>query len=234
MNFYHRASALAKNILFPIFCLGCEQEGIWVCNNCASMVETAGVFCCPVCHKETERGEACGACRLNSYLSSHAAVTVYREDALIGRMIRTYKYLYAEGIVPVLQMYIVSFFSLHPPLFSSLDAIVPVPLHPKRRAERGFNQSEYLAEAVGICIGTPVRSLLCRKRYTSSQALLSKAARRENVHDAFTCKGESVLDGARILLVDDVFTTGATMQECARALLKAGASEVQGMSVARG
>lgn len=149
-------------------------------------------------------------------------------------MIRAYKYSYAEEILDVMRRYLASFFSSHASLFFSIDVIVPVPLHPRRTAERGFNQAELLAHAVQQFIGKPFSVALRRGRYTSPQALLAKTARLKNVQNAFQLNAMSDIRGARVLLVDDVFTTGATMQECARVLLEAGASDVAGMSVARG
>jgi ComF family protein len=105
--------------------------------------------------------------------------------------------------------------------------VVPVPLHPKRLAKRGFNQAEVLAERMGLF----VQLILKRVKNTISQTGLSRFAREQNVEGAFVCT-QSV--GGEILLVDDVATTGATMNECARVLKRAGATKVYGLVVARG
>ena len=119
----------------------------------------------------------------------------------------------------------------HRGVWGDVDAIVPVPLHPRRYAERGFNQARLLADILGQKIGRPVVDLLKRDRYTLQQAKLSREERQLNVHHAFL---NSNFNANAVLLVDDVFTTGATMQECARVLKASGVKKVIGLSVARG
>ena len=114
-----------------------------------------------------------------------------------------------------------------------LDLLTPVPLHPRRLAERGFNQSELLARDLGERLGIPVAGCLERRRETKAQAGLKAASRWSNVREAFRCADEVVLDGRRVGVVDDVCTTGATLEECARALRAAGCSAVWGIAVAR-
>ncbi len=104
--------------------------------------------------------------------------------------------------------------------------VVPVPLHPKRLAERGYNQAELLARMVGSCLGTPVRCALVRTIHTGEQNKLGGHTRRENLRGAFAVPYPLLVAGSRVMLVDDVMTTGATANECARALLRAGAVEV--------
>jgi ComF family protein len=115
----------------------------------------------------------------------------------------------------------------------AFDAVVPVPLHWKRRWRRGFNQSELLARAMARRCGVPVLNVLTRKRATRSQAGLTNAARRENVSGAFRAARPRSVDGKRILLIDDVMTTGATAAACAGALKRAGARSVTVLALAR-
>jgi ComF family protein len=114
-----------------------------------------------------------------------------------------------------------------------VDVIVPVPLHPRRTRERGYNQSELLARHLGELVGVPVDGRVLRRvRHTDQQAHLGAAERKINVRGAFdaTCERSS---GKHIVLVDDVFTTGATLGECATALLNAGAQGVSAVTLAR-
>ncbi len=112
------------------------------------------------------------------------------------------------------------------------DVLVPVPLHTRRQRERGYNQSELLARRLSAQCGVAVRTdLLRRVRHTEQQALLKGDARRHNVRGAFAAGAE--VQGRRVALVDDVFTTGSTLAECARTLLSAGASGVCALTVAR-
>lgn len=113
---------------------------------------------------------------------------------------------------------------------ATADALVPVPLHPRREAQRGFNQAEELARAVGRYLQRPTRRVLVRVRDTPSQTELDEDERRRNVRGAFAVR-ESVR-GLRLVLVDDVVTTGSTLAECAAVLRAAGAAEVLGVALA--
>lgn len=113
------------------------------------------------------------------------------------------------------------------------DAVIPVPLHHKRKQERGFNQSELLAERVAQLNGLPLLlNKVERVRYTEQQAHLDAAARRRNMQNAFRWKGTQAAP-KRVLLIDDVLTTGATMAACAEALRLAGSQEIKGVALAR-
>jgi ComF family protein len=112
------------------------------------------------------------------------------------------------------------------------DVIVPVPLHPRRERARGYNQAELIARELARWLGKPVKTdWLARVKDTPSQTGLTPAQRIENVQGAFSARDK--VDKARILLVDDVCTTGATLNACARALKRAGAESVQAVTVAR-
>ena len=119
------------------------------------------------------------------------------------------------------------------PRDQSFDMVVPVPLHWRRRLERGFNQSRALAAAVAKRYGVPVSGALRRRRATATQAGLTNARRRENVSGAFVVQRKAAVAGRRILLVDDVMTTGATAAACASALKRAGARYVALLTLAR-
>jgi ComF family protein len=112
--------------------------------------------------------------------------------------------------------------------------LVPVPLHPRRERERGFNQASLLARRVGRAWRVPVRDdVLVRAVATPSQTELDAAARRANVREAFRLRRADLIAGRHVLLVDDILTTGATLSECARCLREGGAATVGALTVAR-
>lgn len=113
------------------------------------------------------------------------------------------------------------------------DCVTPTPLHWFRQWRRGFNQSDLLARVLSRRTGIPVERLLRRVRPTSAQAGLSNSKRRENVAKAFRCAPWAKAEGKRILLVDDVMTTGSTASACAAALKRAGAARVTLLTLAR-
>jgi ComF family protein len=114
------------------------------------------------------------------------------------------------------------------------DVIFPVPLHVRRLRQRGFNQAGLLAKALGRQVGWPVHfNILVRRRWTEPQTRLNREQRLQNVKDAFNVQDAGVVKGRRVFIIDDVYTTGTTLNECAKALKIAGASEVHALTVCR-
>jgi len=227
---------LLKDCVFPTFCLGCGKEEQILCDECRLDIKISGVFFCPVCHEDTKQGDCCEGCLAKSFLKKHVALCPYNDHILIDKLIKNLKYNYVEETVEVLEKMMKSFFVSSSDLFADIDFIAPVPLHPRRYVERGFNQSELLAEGLAKILNKGNADVLRRSRYTKQQAKLSKIERMDNVKNAFVLNNKNVqlIRGKRVLLVDDVFTTGSTMQEAAAALKNAGAASVSGFTIARG
>ncbi len=116
----------------------------------------------------------------------------------------------------------------------SFDAVVPVPLHPLRRREREFNQAEVLSRELARKNNLAFCEALERLRYTVTQTHFDRRRRMQNLRDAFGLRRNAPVQGKDLLLVDDVLTTGSTLDECARVLLAAGARSVRALTVARG
>ncbi|MBI2437102.1 MAG: ComF family protein [Candidatus Magasanikbacteria bacterium] len=222
---------IIKDTIFPAHCFGCDTEGKFVCDDCYRTLDLSGVFCCPVCHVHNETGRPCIACTQKIYIDRHVAITPYTEDALIGDMMHSFKYHYAEDVREVFARMIDDFFSSHA---IEVDAIIAVPLHRRRYVERGFNQSEIIAQFVARSLHIPIVHNLIRSRHTRQQAKLHRDERLKNLYNAFTIENPHELVGKRILVVDDVFTTGSTVSECAKVLKEAQVGEVVSFSVARG
>ena len=114
-----------------------------------------------------------------------------------------------------------------------IDLVVPVPLHPVKKAERGYNQSEFIVKGISIQTGLSwSKKIIRRKRYTETQTHLTAEERQSNVKDAFEVKNRKLVEGKNILLVDDVITTGSTISECAHQLISAGAKNIYAASIA--
>ena len=228
-----------KDCLFPVFCLGCKQEGQWWCDKCLLKVEV-GVFCCPVCHSENNNGQACEKCKAVNALNGVAAFFNYDEQSTVGQLIKQFKYQFAYDINQVWKKVIDLY--LEKIIFkmgvnSTAPVIIPVPLHQKRQRERGFNQAELIAKSVYDCLNknwsvTLNSQGLQRQRFTKQQAKLTRPERIKNLTGAFVWKNQQP-PGKNIILIDDVYTSGSTMNECAVVLKKAGANKVFGLTIAR-
>ncbi|MBT3817013.1 MAG: ComF family protein [Candidatus Magasanikbacteria bacterium] len=220
-----------QDAIFPQYCLGCKSEGNICCKECLKKIPTAGVFFCPVCQSATDRGVVCEGCIGKGGLRSHIAIAPYNHD-LVGLAIEQLKYHYMEEYMKIFHYMIQEFFTQDASLCSHIDCIVPIPLHKKRYVERGFNQSDLIAKSVSEVLDIPIKQYLKRQVYTKQQAKYNREERFANVSSAFILDAKEIA-GENILLIDDVFTTGATMQSAARVLKDAG-SKVYGFSIARG
>jgi ComF family protein len=167
----------------------------------------------------------CPRCRRNpGHVSLGRAVGAY--DGALRAIVHALKY---DGRMSVAQPLAVLMRQQGGDVVRGADACVPVPLHGSRRRARGFNQAEELARHLGL----PMTRALCRTRATPSQTDLPAARRHANVRNAFAAVRRADVGGAVLVLVDDVSTTGATLDACARVLLKAGAAEVRALTAAR-
>jgi ComF family protein len=168
----------------------------------------------------------CALCRLG--LQGFDAVYSYGSyEGTLRKLVHIYKY---DGVRPLAKP-LAKFITRTLPRELRFDAVVPMPLHWRKRWQRGFNQSQLLAREIGRKWNVPVIDAVKRRKATASQAGLTNAKRRANVQGAF--QPARRLDGMRVLLVDDVLTTGATASACARALKRAGATHVTLAALAR-
>jgi ComF family protein len=167
----------------------------------------------------------CALCR-SGLRGFDAAYSFGAYEGVLRELIHLYKY----GRVKTLAWPLSGLLAQALPRDEAFDATVPVPLYWRRRLQRGFNQAELLARGLSRRTGIPVARALSRLRPTPAQAGLSNSARRQNVSQAFRARG---VQGKRILLIDDVMTTGATAASCAAALKQAGARRVSLLTVAR-
>jgi ComF family protein len=234
-------SAVPFNLVFPEDCRVCESpldnlSRIPVCDRCLRAPEpmVAEFFCsqCKAPFLNSSPLDSEGRCRLcRAGLAGFQRAFAYGEyDGTLRKLIHLFKY---GGIEPLAQP-LGAMLSRALPRNIEFDAIVPMPLHWFRRWRRGFNQSELLARALSGRTGLPViPNAMTRRKSTAPQAGLSGAQRRLNVSGAFAVRRRHLIEERRVLLVDDVLTTGATAGTCAAALRRAGAREVSVLTLAR-
>jgi ComF family protein len=170
----------------------------------------------------------CALCR-RGVRGFDAAYSFGFYEAELRKLIHLFKY----GRVQTLAGPLGRFLAQALPREQNFDVIVPMPLHWRKRWQRGFNPSELLAREIGRRTHTPVTNAVRRVRNTPAQAGLTSAKRRVNVSGAFRAKQRTAIEGRRVLLIDDVMTTGATAASCARALRRAGARQVTLLTLAR-
>src|SRR3989344_1381230 len=201
-----------KDLLFPKFCASCKKEGSWLCGSCWPASDSF----------QEDRAVA--------NLDGIAALFNYGENT-VSRLIQMFKYNYLLEIASIFEKIITD------TEFNNIwnnFVIIPVPLHARRERERGFNQAEILAKLFAKKFGLSINKNLHRIIYTAQQANLSGEARRLNLENAFVWKGTAEGVPEKVLLVDDVYTTGATMQECAKVLKDNGVKVVWSLVLAKG
>lgn len=240
------------SVLFPSDCHICgeplfELSRLPVCRECLAAMHPIGEKVCSVCgerlfssyaFERAAREPRCGMClRIAPMFARAVAYGSY--EAGLREMIHLLKF---EGVRPAAavlgRMLAEAISKLGAAVPSSETVLIPVPLHRIKRRQRGFNQAELIARAALKNLAEPPRFRLCpraleRKRETTSQVGLTSHQRRANLRGAFVVAEPQSVKDKEVLLVDDVYTTGATVSECARVLLRAGASKVYVATVAR-
>jgi len=230
----------AVALLYPPVCVVCGADVPFREQLCDSCQGRASRIVAPFCRKCSQPFEGalegeftCANCAHRT-LYFEAAVSAYRSRGVVRQIIHDFKYgrqvYLRHSITRWLEV------AMNDERISAerFDVIAPVPLHPARQRERGFNQASLLAELLSKQVSVPWKLLLERHRYTTTQTALDRAERIENLRNAFRLRKNIDVRRLRILLIDDVLTTGATLSECARVLKNAGATSVYAVTAARG
>lgn len=254
-------TAALSDLLFPIACLGCGQEGAWLCLACAKNLPYKISRHCPHCGSITAWGEACLPCRRTKALDGALSFVPYAET-LTQSLIHTWKYQGIKSLSNELGGFagagleiiktrldkergrlqsgfgrkdLLGYPLLPTLLLDKKTILVPVPLHTKKLRQRGFNQAHELAKIISEQTGYLVLDIIERPKHTATQATLHETDRFTNIKNAFRLKGGSRdLSGKNILIVDDVITTGATIETMAKILKTAGALSVWALTIAYG
>jgi competence protein ComFC len=217
------------DFVYPPVCLLCDEsreDHGWLCPECLRRIRDAAD---PVVHRSDDDFRYLASERRFDGLT---ACWEFNPD--IEQLVHRMKYAGMRNLARSLGKEAAGLLASAGIGFEGIDAFVPVPLHPVRRRERGYNQGERIAAGLASVLGVPVRAdLLRRIRKTRTQTDLSGEARQRNVAGAFRAADPGRIRGLSFCLVDDVVTTGATMNECAAALKEAGARQVVGFALAR-
>lgn len=241
-NVKHTVKSFFLELLFPSFCLGCQTEGTLLCQDCKATLDISEHNWC-LCSKNpirllsnAENGK-CYRCK-NKILAGLYSALSFKEKFLTKKLIYSFKY---KPHIKNLSKSLANIIAEHL-LFAKNNAesiwqnsiLVPVPMEMSKMKNRGYNQSEELAKQLGIAINVPtLLKNLVKVKETQSQTKLSAKEREVNVTNAFAVKNPALFKGKKVFLVDDVYTTGSTMEECAVVLKGAGAKQVWGIVVAR-
>lgn len=230
--------ALAS-LFYPPACVVCSGTVEGLEYLCADCLGRAPRITAPFCAKCSEpffgaitQTFNCANCEHRT-LHFDAAVAAYRSRGLVRNLVHDFKYGRQRHLRYPLSKWLGE--TLNDPRLRDrrFDLIVPVPLHAARERERGFNQATLLAELLAAKVALPLEPVLERIRYTTTQTAHDRTERMENLQDAFRLRKKRDVRGLRVLLIDDVLTTGSTLSECARVLKAAGAISVHAATAAR-
>ena len=217
------------DFLFPPLCGGCGKSGTRWCWACREVVTLIPDPKCEICGLPQTDVGICPSCQQTQpYYQKLRSWVVF--EGTIRKALHKMKYRQDLGLGDSLA---VEMFSYTNQLNWNVDIVLPVPLGKERMKKRGYNQVSLFALPLALAMGWKYNAhVLKRAKETISQVGLSKEERKNNVHDAFVANSRKV-EGKSVLIMDDVSTTGATLNSCAKALIDGGASEVYALSLAR-
>jgi len=210
-------------IFFPKICVNCAKPGTYLCSDCLSLIDISENILFS-----------------SQYLSAVFAACDYNHF-IVKNLIHQFKYSpFAKDLNQVLVSLIIIYFqnlTNKPEFFTAPKEflLVPIPLSAKRLHWRGFNQTEEIAKSLSEFLKIPLAlNTLIKTKETLDQTKLPEKQRQENIKNVFACQNKEIIKNKNIILVDDVYTTGATMEEAAKILKQSGAEKIYGVVVARG
>src|SRR3989344_6086547 len=244
MNYPQLILDWVMDTVFPIKCLKCSRfltkSAGYICKKCILLIPLKSKFECIGCKKSTPLGETCFRCSSDSSIDNLLIISDY-ENALVVKIIKTLKYRLIQGVVNPLSRAIKRYiFWLSAKkkfnILAENPVIIPVPLFYRRQNWRGFHQALLLAKVIADVLNCELNSaILKRVKDVKPQADIKEREQRlENMKEVFKIIDNSQIKNKTILLVDDVCTTGATLNECARVLKAGGAKKVIGLVFSRG
>jgi ComF family protein len=221
-------------LLIPPACLVCgnriDDRHQVICSDCEAKLYLIGEGTCPVCGSENKK-LPCEFCAEGQF-NFDSAISIFRYSGPVRDLIHILKYEGYSSPAGYFALPIAELIESHTAL-KNYDYICSVPLHRVRKRERGYNQSDLIAYAVAQLIDMLYLNPVQRRINTLSQTLLSRDHRIKNLEGAFKVKDKKLVEGKKIILIDDVFTTGSTLNEIAKTLHSAGAEKICAITVAR-
>ena len=222
------------DLIFPKTCIGCnsrlnDKEQI-LCSECEQSLDfLTGI--CEICGT-TKENNPCKTCESNKFYFDKAC-SVFQFNSTVQNLIHNMKYNEMTKISEYLGKYTKEYLNTFHP-FSKIDIITPIPLHKVKKRSRGFNQSEFLTRVISEQMNwTHIPNLILRKKFTETQTKLSKKQREENVSNAFKLNPKFNIENKDILIIDDVFTTGATINSACKLLKNHNANKIYVLTIAR-
>lgn len=222
--------------LYPARCRVCEEFlGVtsmpYICADCWQDMQFLEPPWCDICGTPEING-LCDACAVSPPRYGKLRTIAFYHTTL-QQAIHLFKFekkrAFAQPLVQLINTHIPSDCDI-----TGYDFVLPIPIHKKRLRERGFNQAALLADGIAKVAGVPVLTdVLVRKRHTVAQSSLDSAARQQNIVGAFEVRNPDIISGKRLLLIDDVFTTGATIREAVGELWTADPAEIDVLTLAR-
>ena len=227
-------------LLYPPHCSVCGgdlERGQFLCAACNETARRIKPPFCRTCSQPfdgaIEQEFTCSNCA-QRHFHFECAVTCFRSRGIVRELLHRFKYQGEFHLRHPLAAWLADGLADARIASEKIECFVPVPLHPVRQRERQFNQAAALAKIMERRTGIPVLDCLKRVRKTTTQTRFDRAERMENLLNAFKMRKNRSVEGKHLIVIDDVFTTGSTVDECARVLKNSGAKSVRVLTVARG
>ncbi len=220
--------------IFPIECVSCQKEGEYICSACFAQIKLIENFSCFICNQGSFAKGICPKCEETTSIDQIIVATTY-QDNIVGKLVEQFKYNYLEDTKYLLSRVLIKQIE-QKELTNVLrnKVLVPVPLHKKRLAERGFNQAEELAKLLAVKFDSQVNTTIVRRvANTKQQAKLNRKQRLQNLINAFRIDSEGSWP-EEVILIDDVLTTGTTFTELCKCLKKNGVKKVVCIAICHG
>lgn len=219
------------DLIYPKVCINCGKYGLYLCESCYKDIDLCKTDMCFYCLRLSKKARICESCKSKNKSSLNSIWWCGHYKGVLKEIIHNLKYDGVIELSDILSSIMVSRVVKINDINSFV--LVPVPIHRKKIVQRGFNQSELLARNISKTLDIKGGLALSRIKNTKTQVGLKRKQRIDNVFGSIVCTDKELIDGQKVLLIDDVATTGATLNECAKVLKQNGAKAVYALVVAR-